>query len=400
MYKTYLIIIIVVKISVMPLFAQSNINLILNSKNYLSKEHNITHSSKSDIRFNFKNKHGNTLSNLSLIFNGNKKLTFDGSNFEYASGIATYGIGSIHRNWSFSNNTSLILSSNARPINSIYFKLKNRFNSNWMPQNAEWALEAFNGYTDKSLENSNSNLLGLRVTFTPTSRLSFEALQSVQWGGEGFSNSYSNLLSKVFMDSNSGTNANINKMAGVGISYKLSNTFLPIRIYSQIVGEDEAGSLPYCLLHLAGLEWQSQIGYSKTLLGFEFVDTRTSESAHGYCGSNTAYNNNTYKYTNSGVTMGAPIDTEGKSIELFGKSQISKKLSMKYSIKYISINESNWSNHRLSSTHKTGYVDSINLSWLRNNMDIIGGIYHQGITLDNANIKKGSGAKFQISFKF
>jgi hypothetical protein len=268
-----------------------------------------------------------------------------------------------------------------------------------MPQNSNWSLDVFNGYTEKSLNNSKSMLLGMRATIAPTSNLDFELLQTIQWGGKQYKNNIPSLLSSIFFNTNDGKNAHINKLGGAGISYKLHNKKFPIRFYAQLIGEDEAGGLPFCFMHLGGVEWSRKEGNTDTLFGFEFVDTRTSLSGTGYCGSNTAYNNNTYKYSNNGFTLGTPIDTESKAIEFFGKTRIFKNLLMKYSIKKISINESNWSNHRLSTVHKNGFVNGINFSLLKNKININGGIHHQGFSLDKADIKKGLGINFHISFE-
>ncbi|MDC1292428.1 capsule assembly Wzi family protein [Amylibacter sp.] len=399
MFKICFIIAIIIRVTIYPIFAQNNIDLAFRSDKYLKQNNNIKNNSKNVIKFKFSNDKYNALSKISLNYFMDNKINFDGSSFEYSKGIATYGIGSIDRNWSFSNNTSLILSSNARPINSIYLNLSNKFNSNWMPKHSKWSINTFNGYTKGSLNNSESMLFGMRGIFSPTTNLSFELVQTVQWGGKEFNNNISDLFPSLLLNTNDGSNSYVNKMAGAGISYKFHNKYFPVRIYSQLIGEDEAGSLPFCLLHLAGLEWQGPLNYLPTTVGFEFIDTRTSESKHGYCGSNTAYNNNTYNYANDQVTIGAPIDTEGKSLEFFGKSQIAKNFSIKYSIKNISINETNWSNHRLSSVHKAGFVNSIDLNWVKNNLNINGSVYRQGIDLDNAGINKGLGISLQMQLK-
>ena len=75
-------------------------------------------------KLNVKYNLNNSSSQLALNYKKNDKFTFDGSYFQYTSGIATFGLGLINRHWSFSDNTSLILSQNARPSKSIYLQLK------------------------------------------------------------------------------------------------------------------------------------------------------------------------------------------------------------------------------------------------------------------------------------
>jgi len=49
--------------------------------------------------------------------------------------------------------------------------------------------------------------------------LEFELIQTSQWGGKGHSTGISALGAALFFDTNDGSNSNINKMAGFGISY-------------------------------------------------------------------------------------------------------------------------------------------------------------------------------------
>jgi hypothetical protein len=87
-------------------------------------------------------------------------------------------------------------------------------------------------------------LTGARVIISPTERLSFEFLQTVQWGDQNdkfYSIAFDNLLP---IETNTGSKSYINKMAGFGISYLVSLSGNTYRFYGQAIGEDEAGNLP------------------------------------------------------------------------------------------------------------------------------------------------------------
>ena len=98
--------------------------------------------------------------------------------------------------------------------------------------------------------------------------------------------------------------------------------------------------------------------------------------------------------------MGAAIDTESNSFELFGQSQISQKININYSTKFVSINDNNWAGHRLSSKHQSGLINSFGASWSTNNISFSGNIYNQGFSLDKASIKSGYGASLSVSTIF
>ena len=233
-------------------------------------------------------------------------------------------------------------------------------------------------------------LFGARAVINPTERLSFEFLQTSQWGGENINISRSTLNGILLGDSNIGENAEINKMAGFGISYTIPIKHNTFRVYGQAIGEDEAGNLPSCYSWMAGIEFLIPKILAPTNLAIEIIDTRVDTSTNGFCGPNTMYNNNAYKYINHNTVLGVPIDTESTSIELFGKSQINVHISINYSTKLLTINDIDSTNHRLSSSHSTGSITSLGISWKKNRLNFGGNIKYQNIVLDKAMITNGA----------
>ena len=403
--KLLALLFIFISFSIHPIFAQKqplriSTFLAYHSKYSLGSENSRTSLSKGISKFNIKYDRVSSISQLTLNFDGNYHFNLDGSYLQYTKGIATYGVGAIERHWSFSDNTSLILSNNARPSPSIYLKLENGFGYDWMPSKTNWSFEIFNGLTKGSLNSSKSMLLGIRGTLTPFEGLDFELVQTSQWGGTGHVNSMSSLSSALFFDTNSGANSNINKMAGFGISYKIPTKIIPLRIYGQAIGEDEAGNLPSCFAYLSGFEWTNRETKYPTIVGIEAVDTRINKTSHGNCGPNTMYNNHIYKYTNYGKTMGTAIDAEGTSYGIYINTQISQKINIEFTTKSVIINNDNWSGHRLSSKRQSGLINSFGGSWHKNNLSLKGNVHYQNFNLNKANIKSGYGIFFSSSIIF
>ena len=404
MYKSiYLLLFITINTN--PIFAQNQSLQIKNdlsffSESFLGVKNGFRSSNKGITKLDLKYDFNNSSSQVSLIYNGDGKYSNDGSYLQHTSGIATFGIGSIDRHWSLSNNSSLILSQNARPFNSIYLQLKDKFKYDWLPPEADWSFEIFNGLTEGSLNNASSMLTGARVILTPVDGLSFELVQTSQWGGKDHSMKMSDLKSVLFTDTNNGSNSDINKMAGFGISYTIPRKIVPLRIYGQAIGEDEAGSLPSCYSYMTGLEWNNTKIKYPTMVTVEAIDTRIDVTSNGNCGPNTMYVNSTYSYTNHGKTMGAAIDTEGTSLSFYVNSQISQKTNIGFTTKSVVINDNNWLGHRLSSKRQSGLINSLNISWKENNYKFYGNIYYHGFTLDKAKIKNSYGIGFSSSVKF
>jgi hypothetical protein len=404
LYKFFLIFFFTTFLGTQPFFSQNNnlnmsIGTAFNSGNVLGVYNNLRTQNKSNVNLNLEYSKRSLSSQFSLSFDDHNNLIFDNSYINYQKGIANLNIGKVDRIWSFSKKSSLILSSNGRPLEAISINLKNEFNMKWLPSTANWSIELVNGSTNNSLEGENSVLTGARAIISPHENLNFEFLQTAQWGNKS-DKLYSPDIGAFFLDSNEGKNANINRMAGFGISYSMPLNEKTYRLYFQTIGEDEAGNLPSCLSWMAGLELTTPEMKFPTTLSIESVDTRVKKSTHGNCGPNTMYNNGVYDYVNYDNVIGVPIDTEGTSLEVFGQSQINENLSINYSLKFLSINDKDYSLHRLSSKRSSGTVTSLGVNWEKGGFELGGNISYQSMALDKTNISNGTIFSFQSSVKF
>ncbi|MDA9927162.1 capsule assembly Wzi family protein [Amylibacter sp.] len=395
MYKFLFVFFSATLLNTQPLFSKdTNFNMSIgtsfNSKNTIGIYNNLRIQNKNNVNFNLEYSKRNLSSQLSLNFDDHDKLNFDNSYVNYENGIANFSIGRIDRIWSFSKKSSLTLSSNSRPLEAISINLKNKFNTQWLPSTANWSVELINGSTKNSLNGKNSMLSGARIVISPSKKLKFEILQIGQWGDQNDKLSSFNIDALLFGNTNEGPKSNLNKMAGFGVSYSVALNKNTYRFYSQTIGEDEAGSLPSCLAWMAGLELTAPKMKFPTILTIEAVDTRVKRSTYGNCGPNTMYNNSVYDYINYETVLGVPIDTEGTSFELFGLSQVNKNLDINYSTKFLSINDKDYSQHRLSSKRSLGTITTLGIHWEKDGFDLGGSIGYQNMILDKANVSNGT----------
>ena len=404
MHKFFLIFVFSTFLNTQPLFSQNDtlnmsVGTVFNSGNILGVYNNLRTQNKSNVNFNLEYTKKNLSSQLSLNFDDHDKLNFDNSYVNYEIGMANLGIGKVDRIWSFSEKSSLVLSSNSRPLEALSLKLENRFNTKLLPEKANWSVQLINGSTKKSYNGKNSMLSGARVVISPHENLNFEFLQTAQWGDQS-DKLYSTDIESFFFDTNDGKNASVNKMAGFGLSYSVPLNKNTYRFYSQAIGEDEAGSLPSCYAWMAGLELTALEMKFPTILTIEAIDTRVKTTEHGYCGPNTMYNNSIYDYINYETVLGVPIDTEGTSLEFFGQSQLNNNLSINYSTKFLNINDKNHSQHRLSSKRSLGTLTSLGVNWEKNGFELGVNISYQNIILDKTNISNGTIFSLFSSIKF
>ena len=282
------------------------------------------------------------------------------------------------------------MSSNARPLKLISLKFKNKLNTKWLSSTANWSVELVNASTKNSYNGKNSMLTGARVIISPSEKLNFEFIQTAQWGDQKDKFYTTNIKSIMPINTNDGKNSSINKMAGFGLSYSVPWNDNIYRFYSQAIGEDEAGNLPSCYSWMAGFELAAPKMKFPTTVTFEAIDTRVKKSTYGNCGPNTMYNNSLYNYINYDTVIGAPIDTEGTSLEIFGRTHLNKNLRINYSSKFLSINDKDYLLHRLSSKRSLGTVTTLGLHWKKNRFGMGGNISYQNIILDKVDISNST----------
>lgn len=324
------------------------------------------------------------------------KILFDGSHVERYFGNWTLGAGAVERHWSPSRYTSLILSRNARPLPSVYLakSTATAFETPLLSWLGPWDGEVFVTAPDSQAGPGDGRLFGARFRFRPLNGLEIDLVRTAQWsGGAGA------FWDMLIGDTNEGTSAEINQMAGLGISYSLPEHILPARAYLQAIGEDESGGLPSCFMYLAGVELDTTLRGVPTRITLEGVDTRISTTENGFCGPNTAYNQHTYPYTRDGTVMGAAIDSEGYAANLHVRHEL-PRFDLSWGLGHATINDASSSAHRLSSVRVSGPQAYLGVATDWQGLQVEALVAHQGFDLDKADLDKGLRIAIGVSRRF
>lgn len=346
----------------------------------------------------YENEVGDLRFRLSLGFDSDDgEVLFDDSYIEHDFGLWTFGVGAKDRHWGPSRYTSLVLSDNTRPVPGVYVsRAPSEFESPWLSWIGEWSGDVLVGQLGEHTAPSNTKLLGMRLDVNPLPGFEIEFVRMVEFGGDGRDNSAKTFLKilSVIADANSIVS---NQIAGLSFSYTLPN--VPLRGYLQAVGEDEANNFPSCFFYLAGVEYATQIAGAPSILTLEAVDTRVERTPSGFCGPNTAYRNFQYAsgYSNYGATMGAPIDTEGTSITLYGEHELGN-FDLTWSVGQYDINQASLASHRLTPTRTDGILATIGASKTWDDTTVSGVIAYQGFDLTEAS--EGVSFGLQVSRGF
>jgi hypothetical protein len=252
----------------------------------------------------------------------------DGSYVGMNFGNFMLSAGYMERWWGPGWDSSLILSTNARPIPTATLERNytDPFKSRLLSWIGPWrASIAVGRANDPQASVTGVRFFAARVNFKPRPWLEFGLTRTAQWCGGDRPCDWGTFTDMVVGKDNqtiggvaSDTQPG-NQMAGYDIRLRSPWRALPLAFYTQWIGEDEAGGLPAKFIAQFGLETWGSVGDSGWRLRAEFTDTACNfsrERPELGC----AYRNSIYPqgYTYRGRVIGAAIDNDSRMYTLAG----------------------------------------------------------------------------------
>ncbi len=259
--------------------------------------------------------------------------TIDGQRYRadgsYIAGIIgnwALGVGAIDRWWGPGWQSSLILSNNARPTPGVFLsRVDNRaFDFPVLEWLGPWDLRMFVNQTESDRATPEAKLFGMRITFKPFKKLELGLSRAAQWGGEGRPEDLGTFWKMMVGKDNRGSNGlDASNEPGNqlgGFDWRLSHTIAGVSgaFYGQLIGEDEAGGLPYKYLGLAGIETSFLAGSVHNRLVVEASNTTMEFNKGGT--PNVAYEHPRYPsgYRYRGRPLGASTDNDSELLAFKG----------------------------------------------------------------------------------
>ena len=242
----------------------------------------------------------------------------DGSYVGAVFGNWMLSAGLIERWWGPGWEGSLIYGTNARPIPSFAIErnYSDPFEHPWLAWIGQWRLAVTMGQLEGSRDDApDAKLFAMRVTWKPHPRLEIGISRSAQWCGEGRPCDASTFWDLLIGNDNDQPLAQQpgNQMAGFDIRWSLP--WLPVAVYAQAIGEDEANFLPIKYLGLFGAETWGGIGERSWRAHVEYTDTACAfyESSPQF---GCAYHSSTYTdgYQYRDRAIGHAIDGDSQQI--------------------------------------------------------------------------------------
>jgi capsule assembly protein Wzi len=215
-----------------------------------------------------------------------KDLRPDGSYLGVNFGNFMLSIGYMERWWGPGWDSSLILSTNARPIPTVTLERNytDPFKSKWLSWIGPWrASIAMGRAEDSGVPVTGVRFFAARVNFKPRPWLEFGLTRTAQWCGGDRPCDWDTFVDMVLGNDNQVANGAVseeqpgNQMAGYDMRLRSPWRRLPLAFYTQWIGEDEAGGLPAKFIGQFGLEtwggsrlgsWRVRLEYTDTACNF------------------------------------------------------------------------------------------------------------------------------------
>jgi hypothetical protein len=245
-----------------------------------------------------------------------KELRPDGSYLAVALGNWMLHAGYVDRWWGPGWEGSLIYGSNQRPIPSITIErnYSDAFDHPWLRWIGQWRLVATMGQLEEErVDAPNAQLFGMRATWKPHPRVEVGFSRSAQWCGDGRPCDLETFWDLLIGNDNDQATEDQpgNQMGGFDVRWSIPG--VPVAVYAQAIGEDEANYLPSKYLGLAGVEVWGGFGERSWRIHLEASDTTCgfyeSQPEYGCAYSNAIYFDG-YQYLDRSI--GHAIDGDSR----------------------------------------------------------------------------------------
>lgn len=231
--------------------------------------------------------------------------------------------GMVDRWWGPGWNNSLILSNNARPIPAVMLHRNDykAFETPWLSWLGPWQFVFFMGMLEESRPIANTLVWGARFNLRPFKYFEMGVSRVAQWGGDNRSHSFNTFLKSLAGKDNRDTPSESepgNQLAGFDFRLHYSFSDHTIALYSQIIGEDEAGGLPSKHLFQLGAEYAGYINSTPYRIYLEYNDTAVRVNGFSDHEFNVAYEHGTYRggYRYKGRAIGSTYDNDAETLTL------------------------------------------------------------------------------------
>lgn len=256
--------------------------------------------------------------------------------------------GQIPTWWGPGHDGSLIRGDASRPVYGVTMQraAQNAFETKWLSWIGPWQYQLFAGQLDDYKAVPHTKLIGMRLTAQPLPYLELGASRAIQIGGDGQPDSFKAYWNAIIGKDNGCTengcvgeeNAS-NQLGGFDARLNLQLLLnIPVGIYGQMIGEDEAGGLPSKYLYLGGVDYSSSYKNMPYQLYAEWSDTRTNGDVKGISYSHHQYTDGYYQH---GYPLAHAMGGDGQMVSVGGDIRVDVMNRISGRVLFAKVNQSN-----------------------------------------------------------
>ncbi len=316
----------------------------------------------------------NTSVHIEGRYNNYEDFNLDGSYLSHEIGNWSAYVGSVERWWGPGQETTTLLSTNARPMPSIGIRrvTSKPFKTKWLSWLGAWDAELFVSKMDKNRHIPEPVFVGMKFSFEPIKNFEVGLARTLMLCGEGRVcnfNSWTNGLIAFGDLDNIGTKVQQpgNQLAMLDLSYSFSlKENINVKLYAEGTTEDMVAVVPYTYSRLIGASFYGALGYNgnQYRITTEYSDTTGSlawflgEHRKGVMYNHFIYLNG-YRYYDR--VIGHSLDSNSKYLSL--KATLVKTDGWEYSLKYqnVLVNTENDTKNHLSASRERINILSLNV---------------------------------------
>ena len=276
--------------------------------------------------------------------------------------------GQIPTYWGPGHDGSLSRGDASRPVYGFTAQRaeQNAFESKWLSWIGPWQYQAFAGQLDDYTAVPNTRLMGLRLTAQPLPYLELGASRTFQIDGEGQPGSAKAYWNAFIGKDNACEDATCtgegnpsNQIAGLDARLNLQSLLdVPVSLYGQYVGEDEAGGLPAKKMYLAGIDYSSSYKSLPYQVYAEWADTTTNGSVDGISYSHHIYKDGYYQH---GFPLGHAMGGDGEMVSVGGDIRFDRMNRLSGRVLFAKVNQSNLTINRAFPLEDE--IKALDLTW-------------------------------------
>ncbi len=288
--------------------------------------------------------------------NRGNDINIDGSYLAYKMGNWILTAGAIDRWWGPGVDTSLIMSTNARPLPALSLTRDSSeaFETPWLSWLGTWTLTAQMAQMESERHIPDALLWSTRATVRPFRGLEIGTSWSFQWAGEGQPGSIKDFFDILLgglecandepnCDSELNTYKG-NHLAGYDVRWSDTLFDVPYAVYTQVIGED--GS-PNGLITDKASMYGAEIRFSafeqSFMTNIEFSDTQVSCGGDEDTSQNCFYEHGDYKsgYRYYRRSIGSTYDNDAKTVVMTVLAQFKSGNSLQVKLRKAELNTNN-----------------------------------------------------------